>query len=183
MVEAAPNKVDLARLLTASGVSATPWYAVIDAAQDSGSPARAAGSGLQTQSLYEGSLGQQLDDVAPHLVSLTLRDEFAGWLFDNWGGNHGILLQARAGFQEIRRHLRKFLMVKDEAGKKYRFRYYDPRVLRTFLPACSPAEARDFFGPVACYYAANRDGRSALAFSWRSRGVAMREIPEGEPAG
>ena len=151
MAGTASPQTDLARTLTAHGVSATPWYAIIDAAQDKASPERAAAAGLQTQSLYEGELGRQLNDVAPHLVSLSLKDEFAGWLFDNWGGNQVVLLQSRARFDDLRRHLRKFLLVKDEGGKKYRFRFYDPRVLRSFLPAGSYAEAKEFFGPIACY--------------------------------
>ena len=177
MAGTASQQTDLARTLTAHGVSGTPWFAVIDAAQDNTAPGKARASGLRTQSLYEGGLGRQLDDVAPHLVSLSPKDEFAGWLFDNWSGNHGVLLQSRARFDELRRHLRKFLLVKDEGGKKYRFRFYDPRVLRSFLPACSYAEAKEFFGPIACYYAADRSGRSVMAFTWRSTGLAVSELP------
>ncbi len=29
------------------------------------------------------------------------------------------------------------------------FRYYDPRVLRVYLPTCSPAEFARFFGPIS----------------------------------
>ena len=169
-------------MLVVRGVSATPWYAVIDAAQDETSPQRAAAAGLETQSLYEGEFGRRLDDVAPHLVSLSLKDEFAHWLFEHWGGNHGILIQSQASFTALRRHLRKFLLVKDENGKQYRFRFYDPRALRSFLPACSYAEAKAFFGPVACYYAADRTGQSVLAFHWRSSGMAMSELQPRTPS-
>lgn len=176
MVETASSQKDLSRTLAAHGVSATPWYAIIDAAQDKTSPQRAAEIGLQIQSLYEGSLGRRLGDVAPHLVSFSLKNGFAGWLFDNWGGNHGVLLQSKARFAEVRRHLRKFTLVKDEDGTKYRFRFYDPRVLRAFLPACSFAEAKEFFGPVARYYAADRSGAAVLAFGWGPRGLTVREL-------
>ncbi|MCP4246451.1 MAG: DUF4123 domain-containing protein [bacterium] len=171
MVHSASSQRDLAHTLAAHAVSATSWHAIIDAAQDKTAPQRAAAMGLRTQSLYEGEFGRQLDDVAPHLVSLSLQDEFAEWLFDNWGGNHGVLLQSKAPFTQLRRHLRKYLLVKNEEGRKYRFRYYDPRVLRSFLPSCSREEGTAFFGPVARYYTADRSGTAVVAFGWGPRGL------------
>jgi hypothetical protein len=158
------------RILLGHAVSATPWFAIIDAA-------RAASAGLRTESLYAGELGTMVVDVAPHLVSFDFNSAFAQWLFDRWGGHHGILLQAKAPFDELRKHFRHYLLVKDEAGKKYRFRFYDPRVLRAFLPACSFEEAKGFFGPVDCYYAATREGQSVHAFGWGPRGLTTRELP------
>lgn len=154
-----------------------PWFAVIDAAQDDSAPGKARASGLRTQSLYAGELGARVEHVAPHLSTFALDGAFAGWLSERWGGNHGILLQSSASFEDLRRHLRKFLLVKDEGGTKYRFRFYDPRALRSFLPACSFEEAKEFFGPVIAYYAAGRSGESVLAFGWRPRGLTVREYP------
>ena len=48
----------------------------------------------------------------------------------------------------MRRHLRRFLLVKNEAGARCRFRFYDQRVLRAFLPSCTPEETVHFFGPL-----------------------------------
>ena len=176
MSEATPPQNDMARTLTVAAVSVTPWYAVIDAARDATAPQRATEAGLEVQSLYEGPLGQELAGVAPHLMSFDLHNEFAEWLFDRWAGHHGILLQTKAPFEELRRHFRKFLLVKDEAEKKFRFRFYDPRVLRSFLPACSFDEAKEFFGPVQCYYAASRDGVAVLALGWGTKGLTMKEL-------
>jgi len=39
--------------------------------------------------------------------------------------------------------------VQDAKGKDMYFRFYDPRVLRVFLPTCTPEELSDFFGPIA----------------------------------
>ena len=46
-------------------------------------------------------------------------------------------------------------MVQDEGGQEYFFRYYDPRVLRKYLPTCTPEEVRSFFGPVRSFIAEN----------------------------
>ena len=141
------------------------WYAVIDAAQDVSMPKRALAAKLRVQSLYAGRLGALLDDVAPHLVELPLDSEFTAWLLARWTRNVGVLMQTPAAFDDVRKHLRRMLMVKDEAGKRYRFRFYDPRVLRAFLPVCDVRESADFFGPVQRFYAPSRDGRRVVRFA------------------
>ncbi|HEY2399507.1 MAG TPA: S1 RNA-binding domain-containing protein, partial [Steroidobacteraceae bacterium] len=35
-----------------------------------------------------------------------------------------------------------------EQGKRLLFRFYDPRVLRPFLPSCEAGQMREMFGPV-----------------------------------
>lgn len=153
------------------------WYAVIDAATDETLPARARDGGLQVRSLYTGQLGALAAPAAPFLIALSFQSGFADWLFTHWGRNYGILLQARVSFDEAWKHFRSFLLVKDEAGKKYRFRFYDPRVLRAFLPSCSPQEAEGFFGPTVSYYAAGRSGTSLLEFRPSAEGCSIREVP------
>jgi len=36
-------------------------------------------------------------------------------------------------------------------NKKVLFRFYDPRVLRVFLPTCTSKEVLEFFGPITRY--------------------------------
>jgi hypothetical protein len=43
----------------------------------------------------------------------------------------------------------KFFSAKSPSGDLLYFRFYDPRVLATFLSSCSSAELFEFFGPVA----------------------------------
>ena len=43
---------------------------------------------------------------------------------------------------------RKINMVQKPSGNAVFFRYYDPRVLRTYLPTCEPDEIKTVFGPV-----------------------------------
>ncbi|TVQ55912.1 MAG: DUF4123 domain-containing protein, partial [Phycisphaerales bacterium] len=57
-------------------------------------------------------------------------------------------------FDAIRRHLRKFLKVKSPEGKTLYFRYYDPRILAAFLPACNEQELRQLFGPLESFITA-----------------------------
>jgi hypothetical protein len=182
MVEEVNLTEDIRKLLFRQALSVpSPWYVVIDAAQDAELPAQAVKMGLRTRSLYAGRLGALLDHVAPHLAALELSSAFATHLLERWELPCGILLQSRAPFEELRKHLRQFLMVRDEGGTRYRFRFYDPRVLRAFLPACTADEAREFFGPVERLYCASRDGSSVLAFSLRETGVRVTRLTV-EPA-
>lgn len=169
------GKTDLRGALSACGAAATPWFAVVDAAQGESAPERAKEAGRRTQSLYAGDLGARLDHVAPHLVSFDPKDAFADWFFAVWGGNHGILLQSKTSFEDLRKHFRKFLLVKNEAGKKFRFRFYDPRVLRSFLPNCTFHETTEFFGPVVRYYAESRSGEELLEFGMGPKELTVQE--------
>jgi hypothetical protein len=48
----------------------------------------------------------------------------------------------------LRKHFRKYIFVKDEIGNIIYFRFYEPSVLRTFLPPCNLEELTMFFGIV-----------------------------------
>lgn len=170
-------ELDVRGALTKLAIPRTPWFAVLDAAVDPNAPYQAAEFGLRRQSLYEGSLGKRVEHVAPHLISFDPQNPFAEWLFKWWRRPHGILLQSSAAFEDVRRHFRRFLLVRNDAGKKFRLRFYDPRVLRPFLTACNPDELSKFFGPVSAYYAAGRRGRSVWAFRWDGRQMESTELP------
>lgn len=130
-----------------------PCFAVVDAAQDATFLFLPEEAAIRRQSLYAGELGAVLDDVAPHLVEFQPESPFAEWLAGRGAAHAGILLRSKASFEELWKHLRHFTLVSDDARKLYRFRFYDPRVLRAFLPACSQDEAKRFFGPIECFYA------------------------------
>jgi pSer/pThr/pTyr-binding forkhead associated (FHA) protein len=103
-------------------------------------------------SLYDGAEGEKLDDVAPYLVQLHPRSPLTELLIrEHWGQSFGVFLWALTDFKTLRRHLRRFLIVQDAKGKDMYFRFYDPRVLRAFLPTCTPDELTDFFGPIASF--------------------------------
>jgi hypothetical protein len=44
------------------------------------------------------------------------------------------------------------------------FRYYDPRVLRAYLPTCSIGELRTVFGPIECFWMEDKSPGTALEF-------------------
>ncbi|MFQ5462505.1 MAG: DUF4123 domain-containing protein [Phycisphaerae bacterium] len=173
---------DLRTVLLRQAVSATPWFAIMDAAQDASSPQRAIDAGLQTECLYAGPQGAQLSHVAPHLCVFDFESPFADWWLRSWGHNHGVLVQSAASFKDVRKQLRRFLIVKNEAGKKLRFRFYDPRILRAFLPVCTAAELRQFFGPMMRYFVEGRGGATLCVFGSGAKGLTIQEHAVTKPA-
>ncbi|HYN40273.1 MAG TPA: DUF4123 domain-containing protein, partial [Thermoanaerobaculia bacterium] len=55
--------------------------------------------------------------------------------------------EARATADVLRKHLRRQLIAQDGNGKRMYFRFYDPRVLRTYLRTATPPERAELFGP------------------------------------
>ena len=112
------------------------------------------------QSLYQGVKGEALDRCAPYLVALRPDSGLLERLVrEGWGARWGIFLACARPFKDVRRHLRRFLTVEDDVtAKKYYFRFYDPRTLRTFLPSCTPRQRADFFGEIACFFAEGERG-------------------------
>lgn len=127
-----------------------PRFAVVDASRDHRLLQLLAESVDEHRSLYEGIQGEALSSAAPHLVALDPTSDLIDRLIEEgWGRRWMIFLTSSRPFREIRRHLRRFLLVEDDDnGRRLYFRYYDPRVLRTFLPACTPGQREDFFGSI-----------------------------------
>jgi len=124
-------------------------FAVLDAARAPSVVALLRESRAAMQSLFEGEPAEELAPVAPYLVALEKDSALLRKLLsDGWGDSRGVLLTSAAGLQQVRTHLRQFLLVQDDRGNQQYFRFYDPRVLRVYLPTCNAAETQQFFGPI-----------------------------------
>jgi hypothetical protein len=102
--------------------------------------------------LFRGELAPDIAEVAPYLVRLNPAEPVTRWIMSaGWGQHWGVFALTRAAINPLRRHFRQFLMVKDPAGEPMYFRFYDPRVLRMFLPTCNREELRSLFGPIQAF--------------------------------
>ena len=143
----------------------TSVFAIVDGARDDRIYAAVRGTFLPKDCLYSGDLPRELQVTAPYLVQLERDDRFTRFLIDTgWGRSWGIFLRTETGIKPLRRHLRGFLRVQDEAGRRLIFRYYDPRVLREYLPTCWPAEVETFFGPISAFIAESEYPGEILEF-------------------
>jgi len=128
-------------------------YAILDAARDTRIHSRLFESGIEAVSLFRGDQAVEIADVAPYLVPLNREDSIAEWLFTyGWGNSWGITIESPAGLRELGRHFQALIIVYDPRGTPLYFRYYDPRVFRTYLPTCNELELKTFFGQVNSFY-------------------------------
>jgi hypothetical protein len=155
-------------------------YAVLDGARDKRIVPMIRLSRLEYMCLYGGRLSPALEAAAPYLVHLTPKAAFFRQLVeDGWGQSWGIItvVPPDVTLQQQRRHLRTLLRVQDPDGRVLVFRFYDPRVLRTFLPTCSGDQAREVFGPIPSIVAESADAAAMIAYARRNHGVESHRVP------
>ena len=121
----------------------------------------------QRYCLFSGPIGPELRIVAPYLIQLDYDDrKTRKFISQAWGRSWGVFLKCDARAESLRRHLRTFLLVRDEAGNHLTFRYYDPRVLRLYLPTCTVNELRDVFGPIERFFVEDKVPDTMLEFGF-----------------
>jgi hypothetical protein len=113
--------------------------------------------------LLGGTLSPDLAETAPYLVELKPPGGMATpVLGQGWGRHWGIFLTAKAPLASLVTHFRSLLTVKLPNGKAAHFRFFDPRVLKLFLPTCDQAQAAGLFGPVTQFYFEGRSGKDLV---------------------
>jgi len=113
------------------------------------------------ENLFQGEFAEITKEIGPYLVEVIpypdykAESELMGLFSDegamtrfNWHEELGIFIHSRYDFDTLLHHLRHFPVMKDENGKWFFFRFYDPKVLRNYLDviATSPEKLNKFFG-------------------------------------
>ena len=164
---------------SATGLSV---WAILDCARDERIYPALRMSQLDYLCLFSGRLHSQVEAAAPYLVELSPTYKFTPRLIEMaWGQSWGVFLRIRDS-ANLRTHLRGFLRVRDESGRILLFRYYDPRVLRVYLPTCDPDQLRTIFGPISSYAAEAEDGRSLIEYEFDGNQLHERRIDVVSPA-
>ncbi len=149
-------------------------FALVDAAQDEGIAARLAGGEVEAECLYEGA-APALAAAGPWLVAVDPEAPLAAWLLEEgWGQGWATWVVADATLADLRGHFRKLLMVQREGGGQVYFRFYDPRVLRVYLPTATPEELEVVFGPVKGYLTEDRNPARVVRFTRDEAGALAR---------
>jgi hypothetical protein len=141
-----------------------PVFAVLDAAREYRLPAFLQAFGAPHVSLYEGE-SREPGTGAPYVAMIPKRSTLWPVLMkEGWGKNWGIYLNSDADLPTVCDHLRRLLIVKDEDDRLLYSRFYDPRVLRVIIPACTPEESSIFFGPISRFVVEGDDLDNPLQF-------------------
>jgi hypothetical protein len=158
--------------LTALRSQSGRLHAVLDAAREQRILTLLRASVEEVRSLYDGTDGEELSEVAPHLVSLPP----GSWLLERlvaegWGEGWGIYLTSRRPFLEVRRQLRRLLLVHGkESGEMLYFRFYDPKALSAALTLARGRQRQQIFGDVDAFLVEGGPGGEALRILRRDDG-------------
>jgi hypothetical protein len=153
-------------------------WMILDAARDRRIFRMLLESHFDYSCLYSGTLPPALEIVAPYLVQLEFEDRYTRRLIEQaWANSWGVFLRSNTRMDKLRRHLRSFLVVRDPKGESLVFRYYDPRVLRVYLPTCTREELRTVFGPVECFWTEAENTETLLEFKFDQAKMSSNIIP------
>ena len=155
----------------------TKLYCVLDGASVPNLPRKLFDAHAPNYCLFTGDLEPDMQHVAPYVVLLTPRNDLTDLILSQGIGKHwGIFLQSRHSLKEMRRHFRSLVNVYDENANSMVFRFYDPRVIRKFLPTCTAEELQTFFGKVETFFAETEDGQNLVKFQIDKEQLKQTEL-------
>jgi hypothetical protein len=157
-------------------------YAILDAARSDRIYAKLLETNVPAVCLFRGDKARELAHVAPYLVQLDPQDAFTRWFLETgWGKSWGVFVESTDSLDQLKHHFRSLLTVYDENGNSLFFRYYDPRVLRVYLPTCNAGEIKTVFGPVGFYVLEDEDPSVFLRFLSDNGQVRIEKVQLGQP--
>lgn len=164
----------LSKLLQLISSSDYTYYIVIDAAIDSEILDKAKELlkednhvCLCTEQDIESGAGE------PYLFKLD-NESFLKFIFEKYKiSDFGIIAEFKAetDFDVVVNHFRSLIKVRNHEGQLFYFRFYDPEVLRVFLPLCDKEQSEEFFDQVQAYYLSNETGSELLCFRKENHGL------------
>jgi hypothetical protein len=158
-----------------------PFFLLLDAARMGGDIITAKELNTEFDSLYRGKSEVHLSSVSPYLFTVQHNTAFEDWYMQNgWGDSWGVMVFSDKDLGGLVKHFRHFLMVQTEDKQELYFRFYDPRVLRIFLPTCDESQLNEFFGPVDYFVCEDEDPAFALAFTLKDGELKSERMPREE---
>jgi len=167
-------------------------FAILDGARNRQVFAAVDAAHLERTCLYSVNLrwpGEELPwkliGAAPYLVEMEKDADLTSFVILNgWQDHWGIFCRSHSGLKQLRRHFRDLLVVTDHLNRRLMFRYYDPRVIRAYLPTCRIDELRTFFGPVDELIVPGKEPCTAIRYRIEGNKLAEQivELTPGRPS-
>lgn len=140
-------------------------YAVVDASAGRDLASKARQAGFHVQSLFTGPLSPALSAISPYLVEIDPASTYLGLWTASLGKNAGVLLESPAEFEELFRHVHNLFTAHDKTAKGDYFRFYDPRVLRKYVPTCTQDRLLLLFGPIFHFFVEDEERGRLLRYT------------------
>ncbi len=135
---------------------------------------------IEYRCLFSEKLEPDMAEVAPYMVELREGEPFTKWLLDQgWAQNWGIFVISESDLAEAWRNLRQHSRVYGPDRRRLYFRFYDPRVLNSFLPTCDSGQLAALFERANLFIAEQEGGAGAFAYSVAD-GKLVTEVVEAK---
>lgn len=149
-------------------------YMLVDAAIDDAIyPALEASERLYSCLYDANSIPDVVRAVAPYIIRVEPLDTFVQWCLEVGMTKHACVVFAAEGLAmpDLRFHFKKFSKVCSPKGKPLLFRYYDPRVMYTFLNHASVEESTAFFKAISAFWVPKVVGNALAVTQFRADGT------------
>ncbi|HEX5498665.1 MAG TPA: DUF4123 domain-containing protein, partial [Thermomicrobiales bacterium] len=154
-------------------------FAVVDGAVALAVVDQAKRFGLRTESLIVGLRSPYLAAVAPYLIELSAESGFLELWQEYLNKNPGVLLTSTESFDALLEHARRLFVARDAADKESFFRFYDPKVLKSWLADAPPSQLAEFFSRIVSVIAGFDGGGRLTRLSLSNERIESREIAVG----
>lgn len=152
-------------LLREAGKKECNLYGIVDSARNDEVFRFFLNGEFNYKSLFEETKDLQLYGVSGFLVECKKESQLFNWMTTKaWGNCSCLFLITKVSFDEILAHFQQFNRVYLEDDEEVFFRFYDPRVLRAYLPTCTKTELDIFFGKVENFIFEDKDYNVLNAF-------------------
>lgn len=115
----------------------------------------------QPHLLYRQTRYQALADTGPVLIRLAADSRLERHFDDHWRARGGLWLESDADEASLVEHLRSLVHALVQGETTVLLRYYDPRIMRHWLPELAEAERDRLMGPVRRIRLADADPEAA----------------------
>ena len=129
-------------------------YMIVDCAADSRIYPQLMASNRAYRCLFDGEkTPEALRSVAPYLIKVKANDELVKWCCEEGRHRHWFILFVgpNLSLRQLGRQFKRLAFIRTPEGTRLFFRYYDPRVLPSFLTSCTVAERDSIFKELHCF--------------------------------
>jgi hypothetical protein len=162
-------------LLDQAEKRASILYAIVDSASSDDVFRYFLTDNVHYKSLFEGKMDIKFFGVSGFLVDCKKDSILFNWLTtEAWGTSCSIFFISKYPFDDVLKHFQKFIRVCLEDDDIVYFRFYDPRVLRLYLPTCNIKEIKTFFGEIESFFMESENPQALTEFQKHTNSWSVR---------